>query len=597
MKNFRTAALALILLVDLALVDIGPFSPVSARAENASNPLGEPTLEPPTLQCLGVYWIIGGDDNKNAKVEFQYRTTGAAQWRRAMDLFRVEKGGNKLEKGESAIKTPSDGWLFAGSAVLLEPDTEYELKLSLSDPDGGAAEKLLKARTLAEPMQPKDAREMHVIPGAGGGSGTQADPFKGLAAAQAQAKPGDLFLLHKGVYEGTFEIKKNGEPGKPIIWRGAGDGEAVIDAQGKAPAPPDRGISASDIHDVWFEKLSIRKCVWGVVAHEGQRVVIRRCHFYDVKRGLTATRNNSGRLGGLFIADNLLEGPYTWADAKHGASVEEYRGIEISGSGNVVCYNRVRGFKDGIDMAPSPRCVASDVHNNEVSECLDDGCEMDGSERNNRCFLNRFTNVFQGISVQPVFGGPIYIFRNALYNIEVEAFKMHNSPSGALFLHNTCVKKGMPLVLSTSEKARNCVYRNNLFIGTDANYAYETTAPMADCDFDYDGFGGGPWGNFLKWNGARYKTLEEVKAKAPVYKHAVLVDPATLFASGIKQPEDPKKQTDPAANDLRLKAGSAAIDAGAILPGINDGFAGKAPDLGAYEFGAPLPHYGPRPEK
>jgi len=30
------------------------------------------------------------------------------------------------------------------------------------------------------------------------------------------------------------------------------------------------------------------------------------------------------------------------------------------------------------------------------------------------------------------------------------------------------------------------------------------------------------------------------------------------------------------------------------LPNITDGFLGKAPDLGAYEYGAPLPHYGPR---
>jgi hypothetical protein len=42
-------------------------------------------------------------------------------------------------------------------------------------------------------------------------------------------------------------------------------------------------------------------------------------------------------------------------------------------------------------------------------------------------------------------------------------------------------------------------------------------------------------------------------------------------------------------------AGAAAIDAGTILPGITDGFAGKAPDLGALEFGTMLPTYGPRP--
>ena len=52
-----------------------------------------------------------------------------------------------------------------------------------------------------------------------------------------------------------------------------------------------------------------------------------------------------------------------------------------------------------------------------------------------------------------------------------------------------------------------------------------------------------------------------------------------------------------AAVDLRLKPGTAAIDEGEILPGFNDNYAGKAPDLGAYEFGAALPHYGPRAQR
>jgi hypothetical protein len=29
------------------------------------------------------------------------------------------------------------------------------------------------------------------------------------------------------------------------------------------------------------------------------------------------------------------------------------------------------------------------------------------------------------------------------------------------------------------------------------------------------------------------------------------------------------------------------------LPTITDGFTGQAPDLGAYESGQPMPHYGP----
>lgn len=37
--------------------------------------------------------------------------------------------------------------------------------------------------------------------------------------------------------------------------------------------------------------------------------------------------------------------------------------------------------------------------------------------------------------------------------------------------------------------------------------------------------------------------------------------------------------------DLRLRGKSAAINAGTVIPGITDGYAGRAPDIGAYEFG------------
>jgi hypothetical protein len=160
---------------------------------------------------------------------------------------------------------------------------------------------------------------------------------------------------------------------------------------------------------------------------------------------------------------------------------------------------------------------------------------------------------------------------------------------------NTIVKKGVPLLLYTNAKVRNCVFRNNLFIGTEGGFAYESTAPMQDCDFDYDGFGGGPYQKFLKWNNVRYTTFQDMTQKSPIEKHARLIDAAGLFASGTMQPEDETQPSPISRNDLRLKSGTTAVDAGEVLPGLNDGYVGQAPDLGAYELGSELPHYGPRP--
>jgi hypothetical protein len=115
---------------------------------------------------------------------------------------------------------------------------------------------------------------------------------------------------------------------------------------------------------------------------------------------------------------------------------------------------------------------------------------------------------------------------------------------------------------------------------------------MINCDFDYDGFAGGPFQVFLRWNGVRYRTLDEVRRQAPVLKHAVQLE-AAGFASGARPPEDIAHIYSPPP-DLRLARDSAAIDAGQPMPGLNNGFRGVRPDLGAYELGDPLPHFGPR---
>jgi hypothetical protein len=120
---------------------------------------------------------------------------------------------------------------------------------------------------------------------------------------------------------------------------------------------------------------------------------------------------------------------------------------------------------------------------------------------------------------------------------------------------------------------------------------------MVDCDFDYDGFAGGPFSKLLKWNGARYATIEEVREKSPVERHAKIMDSGHLFASGVLAPQDSGKIYPISINDLRLAPNSAAIDAGQAMPGFNHNFAGFAPDLGAYEAGSPMPYYGPRADE
>ena len=75
------------------------------------------------------------------------------------------------------------GNLFAGSVLFLEPATEYEVRLTMSDPDGGApAEpKIVAVATRAEPTACE------------GGRTFKATPEKGLMAAGFEPDPTGWF--------------------------------------------------------------------------------------------------------------------------------------------------------------------------------------------------------------------------------------------------------------------------------------------------------------------------------------------------------------------------------------------------------------------
>lgn len=564
---------------------------LSVLADNKATSAAGPVLDQPTLHSLGAYWIIKGDANANAAVRIDYRKQDTADWRQGPSMFRVEKGAHKPKENDSLLKIADDETLLVGSVLLLDPDTAYDLKLTLFDPDGGEkVTKTFETRTLKEPVAPTNGPIRYVIPGDGGGRGTKDDPYKGINAAEGDAKPGDTFLLAPGVYNAPVRLRRSGEPGKPIVWRGSDDaagGKTIIDGQGDA-----RAIYATGLHDVWFEDLSIRNAKSAIVAHDSGRFVVRRCHVADVDFGIVATKNEKDTVNGWFVTDNVMVGPSRWPRSE---GIEDRRGVQLTGSGHVIAYNRVTNFADAIDTMPSIRCDSIDIHNNEVAELTDDGIETDYSQRNVRVFHNRLTNVFQGISTQPVYGGPVYIFRNAMYNVSIEPFKMHNGPSGALFLHNTSVRAGSAHVVMTPKPMSNMVSRNNLFVGTSADVGINFSIPATDCDFDYDGFVVKDTKVWLNWNrGEKFATFEEMRAKAPVWRHAVLVNPEGLFSAGVRAPETDKTAVSIDMNDLRLSPQSDAVDACEPLPGINDGFAGKGPDLGAYEVGAPLPRYGPR---
>ena len=138
MRRLATACLA-ILLGSTGIAEQGPPA-------NAVTP-GELFVEPPTLINLGFEWRIDGDANRNAKVDVSYRKAGENAWQTAMPLLRLQ-GERTTQPNVFALVSPN---MFAGSILDLEPDTPYEARFVLSDPDGvsGAPANATRGRSAA----------------------------------------------------------------------------------------------------------------------------------------------------------------------------------------------------------------------------------------------------------------------------------------------------------------------------------------------------------------------------------------------------------------------------------------------------------------
>lgn len=115
-------------------------------------------------------------------------------------------------------------------------------------------------------------------------------------------------------------------------------------------------------------------------------------------------------------------------------------------------FGRPAGGVEGIDR----HCVAIDFNNNELHQARDDLVEADYGSHNIRVFDNRLHSGHTGLSAQPLYGGPVYFFGNAIYGVDNTPFKLHNWPAGIYILHNTSIASDMVFARRRSSRTRRC---------------------------------------------------------------------------------------------------------------------------------------------
>ena len=117
-----------------------------------------------------------------------------------------------------------------------------------------------------------------------------------------------------------------------------------------------------------------------------------------------------------------------------------------TGRGNVIRRNTFHDYFDGLGACPSEtdgETNETDVYENLVYRAGDDGMETDGTCSNVRIWGNVFHDVLMGISLAPVYDGPVYAIRNLIHRTGVG----NNDYSGSPFKFNSGYDKSGPIFL------------------------------------------------------------------------------------------------------------------------------------------------------
>lgn len=672
-------------------VILSAFCTTFAAAQPSSNRTtpGEFVIENPTLINLGFEWFIDGDENRNAKVEVAYRKQGEQTWKTGMPLLRLQ--GERIYQNQGVFDVVSPN-MFAGSILDLEPATAYEARFSLTDPDGvtGQAVKTVTVRTRPEPVPAAGGKTYHVYPK--GYKGVKTEPaFDALmcaynyycgggdtvTAGRPRVKPGDVILVHAGLYkynaeyytgdinvnattpfEGTYYLTANGTPEKPIVIRGAGDGEVIFDGNGNFNL---FNVKAANYN--YFEGITIRNTDIGIWAGTqfiagSKGLTVKKCKFENIN---TAIFTNFSGSSDFYIADNRFYGRddpkhlFGWIGAfwqqfagvdgqKFPPTLDSYTAVRLYGPGHVVAYNYIADFHDGIDIETygnpdgshaidgphyppkedwAKRPVAIDFYNNYLTNFHDNAFEIDGSMHNVRVMRNMMVNsASHPMCNQPAIGGPVYWIRNIAYHAPGGALRMTNGSAGVLLYNNTILTE------ASAGSSANMHWRNNLVLGENSSpavFSMQTNTNYSSSD--YNGFRPNPGAEYsFQWSSPpksvradysglllprqrgmaqanptletrRFPTLDAYAKGSGQDVHSITLD-YDIFRNVKRLDAKDLKTVQNVYKaedfDFSLRPGAAAIDRGTPIPNVTDGHAGAAPDLGALEEGQPAPHYGPR---
>jgi hypothetical protein len=551
------------------------------------------------------------DFDESAKLE--YRKKGETAYRRGHDFVRY------------------DGNHMATSLFGLDLGASYDLRVTLVDPDGttGANPFVASVKTRKEFALPKPLRVVDVT------------NQNQLTSAVRNAKPGDEIRLAAGTYAAGIHVlgSCSGTSSHPITITSKGSTRPLIKGNG------DGGIQLEGVGYYIFNNLQVHNELGNGIDLRGcHDIVIRKCYVHDSRPGdytnnviiQHGEESSPAYAGNFLIIDNTIgDDVHDPVDENQGPGPsnvnvpgQSYFGICVAyqpGAYLTIRGNTVYGTVDGIHccgdeggepvLGPDDLNVLDtwrdqnlDLYDNIIYDCKDDAIECDGHMVNGRIFRNRLGKCENAFSTAPFYPGPLFILRNFVHGFHQGCLKQNTGVEGitrkVLFYHNTVMEKprgvkphcGCEYCLYRGEPAleQDFIYKNNIFYARGRVYngdMYTEGDYYKNDVFDYDLMYSTRQTDkttAYKWvceygdslNNTRYADLAAFRAAVKQEKNGKWGDPKLLTTPLKGYPKNSKLL------DLRLRSGSPAIDAGVLIPGINDEYSGKAPDIGAYESGS-----------
>lgn len=319
---------------------------------------------------------------------------------------------------------------------------------------------------------------------------------------------------------------------------------------------------------------------------------------YNLIQGCTFAINDLGIGIKRASGENLIENnefydtvfDWQWDSFKEYEARLETGGVRFysptTGRGNIIRGNTFHDYFDGFGACPEEAGEDSlevDVYDNLAYNIGDDGVETDGTCSNVRIWNNTFHDVLMGISLAPTYVGPTYAIRNLIYRTGVG----NNDYSGSPFKFNSGYEKSGPMYLfhNTSDAVlpeNNGLYikapgeweiiyaRNNIWAGTDyAINNYNTDEPV---DLDYDNLFTSNTDEFVYWDLGSIRYMYDL----PTFQ--------SLTGQEMNGFNELPGFLNANNGDYSLSLDSPLIDEGVYIPGINDGYNGASPDIGAFEY-------------